>query len=135
MIREMARGAFLTGCAASSAALVFAVVHAADRDPWQWPAAMMCTSTWVASSLLVAWYLGCRRGVQAAQEVPGGPSSSRTRQGSRHLMTMGGMIGCILACTLILAIDVPLVLDGHRNAVAVHGVGLLSATHDIILLL
>jgi hypothetical protein len=115
-VSSMARAAFLTGCCGGLAALLFSRVHISDRDPWQWPSAFMCMGTWLVTLPLAAWYFAVRRNhrVDKAASDSGPPTTPHRLPRSR--MTVGGMMGVVLASTLILAVNAPLVKDGiHKS--------------------
>lgn len=104
---KVARGAALTGCAASLVALVFAVSHAGDRDPWQFPSAYISILTWFASFVLIAWHRGQSHGSPQ-------PSLFQPLDGIRTAAKEA--IGVVLAMAILFTLNAPFIRWGYENA-------------------
>jgi hypothetical protein len=113
---KIARGAFLTGCAASLVMLVFALSHAADRDPWQWPASFMCMGTWFISYMLATWYYGYRRGDHQEERLFRDLPPPQPEPRYRVRITVAGMMGVSLASALFLAFNAPFIWFAYHGA-------------------
>lgn len=114
---QVARGADLTGRAASLFILVFAVAHAADRDPWQRPAVFMCMTIWLISFMLASWNRGYRPSDHQYERLFRDFPPPKPEPLSCFRISVEGMIGCVLALALFLAADAPFIRLGYQDAI------------------
>jgi hypothetical protein len=114
MWQEIARGALLTGVAASTAATAFLLVHLEKTDPWALPAAAIGLATWAVSLVFWACDYGVRLGTKRGYMSSPTPSRDRWRYG--YHISLVGMLGVILACALLFTLIRPVVQIGSAWA-------------------
>ncbi|MHC5539460.1 hypothetical protein ACYOEI_14680 [Singulisphaera rosea] len=105
---KVARGAALTGLAASLVVLMFSASHAADRDPWRFPSVIMSILTWLVNLALVTWHRG--RSYDSPQ-----PSLFQPLDGIRTAAKEA--IGVILALVILFTLNAPLIWWGYESAI------------------
>ena len=105
----------VTGCIVSLGTMAFAFAHCGDRDPWQWPSAIMCVLT-VPLTLTSAMVYGGIRLLARAREASAGrvkPLHSHCRFLS---FSLSDAMVALLACALYMAVLAPIAKDGLGQA-------------------